>query len=143
MGEKEFVLSFITMEEMTEMAAPMTENAHQVFSAIGEDFYSCLNVDLKINSSCDDLLDKNMLDNLMKGFSFSTNMTANKSVLGKIRKLAEMTQKDTPAMVNLLTLIRSKKFHLNLRSPKQMEIFMKKMGITEAVEALPTLSDLL
>ena len=51
------------------MAAPVTQTAEGVISAIGEEFYSSTHVDLTINSTCDNLLDKNMAENLMKGFS--------------------------------------------------------------------------
>ncbi len=48
-----------------------------------------------------------------------------------------------PAFANLLTLFRSTKLHLKIKTPEQLNTFFKKLGIDDIVGGLPTAKDLL
>lgn len=50
---------------------------------------------------------------------------------------------ELPPLFNLLTLIRSMKLHWKLRTPQQVEKFLDKLGISEALEDMPVLGELL
>jgi hypothetical protein len=48
-----------------------------------------------------------------------------------------------PAFFNLLTLFRCAKLNLKIKSPEQLNVFFKKLGIEEVVGSIPSLKDLL
>ena len=85
----EFICLVTANNELEHVAAPVTQTSEAVFGQIGEDFSAFTAVDLCLNSSVDDLLDKNPSEILMNGFNVCVHTEANNSALGKLRKLAE------------------------------------------------------
>lgn len=63
--------------------------------------------------------------------------------MGKLRKLIEKEEIELPAQAQLLTLLRCAKLHLKIKSPSQLEVFFKKLGIEDLVGGLPNIKDFL
>jgi hypothetical protein len=79
----------------------------------------------------------------LKGFNLNIYQETNKSALKKLRKLTEKMNKNSNSLMTLLTLMRSTKFHLKIKTPEQLDRFLDKLGIKDIAESTPLLKDIL
>lgn len=128
---------------MKKVSDPVTKKSEYIFEQLGENFYSKTEVSFAVNATVNDILEEQLAGNLLKGFNLNIHQETNKSALKKLRKLTEKLNKNSNSLMTLLTLMRSTKFHLKIKTPEQLDRFLDKLGIKEIAESTPLLKDIL
>ena len=102
---------------MKKVSDPVTKKSEYIFEQLGENFYSKTEVSFAVNATVNDILEEQLAGNLLKGFNLNIYQETNKSALKKLRKLTEKMNKNSNSLMTLLTLMRSTKFHLKIKTP--------------------------
>lgn len=122
-----------------------TSQFDTIDSLFDEKFYIYAKIIFETNFSIDDLLEKdNIVETVLKGFSFSINGEAPNCVMKKYRELVESSGKSEGSLKFLLSLLMKNVFlNLKFKSPSSIEKFYSKIGIQDILKECPNLADLL